>query len=161
MAAWEDDHGAMDVVSMETFDEILEHIASASRSFQRKSELIISFRCSPDVAWDLSTRLNDALIARDERTIRRFEYDYNASLAHIEMGESALHFEFGRGADQYLEIRLRRFGLTVEDVALRQRIRAILNKGTADVAKKGTILKQADFSFGPGNTLPTLVGEVS
>jgi hypothetical protein len=162
-AAPEDDDQAIDIVSVNgyTFDQIIQHIIDAYRC---GTESIISLHCPPEVAWDLSARLNEKLIALDQTKIQRFEYDYQSSIAYIDiMSETSLHFQFLSGTHGYTKVSLARFLTTIPDAALRQQIaQEILDFGTARIEKEDEILKQGDFAFGTvTNKLPSLVGEVS
>jgi len=151
----------MEIVSIDDsmVDQVVQRIVDASHG---RTEPILSVRCPPKVAWDLSARLNKALIARDEPTIHRFEYDYQSGIAHIETVESILHFRVQNGLYQYIEVSLRRFVVTVQNAVIRQRIKGILNFGTSRISKEDRFLKQGGLAFGPIlNKLPCLVGEVS
>ena len=148
-------------VDGDSFDQLVGYIADAHR---HGTESIISWRCPADVAWDLSTRLNEALIALNEPTIQRFEYDYQSGIAYIDiMPETNLHYQFLVRARNYIEVCLARFAATIPNADIRDYIAdMLLDFGTARIAEEGELLKQADFAFGSAmNRLPCLVGEVS
>lgn len=109
-AVSEDDDPSTGIVSMDdyTFDQIVEHIVDAYHG-RTESKSILSWRCPPDVAWDLSTRLNEALIVRDEPAIHRLKYDGPSGITYIDiMPESNMRSQFLSRARNHMEICLSR-----------------------------------------------------
>jgi len=158
-----DDDQSVDIVSVDgcTFDQIVEFIVDARRN---GTGLILSLRCSADLALGLGARLDGKLTELDQPHIRRFEYDYHSSIAYIDITmETQLHYLCQKGIEGGIEIGLGRFVVAIPDAAVRNYItKTILNFGTSQIAKEGKILKQADIALGAlHNKLPSFVCEIS
>jgi len=94
------------VVDVDSFDQLVACIVGAHR---HGTESIISWRCPPDVAEELSKRLNEALVTRDEPTIHRLEYDCQSGTTYIDiMSESNMRSQFPVRARNHMEIWLGR-----------------------------------------------------
>ncbi|KAH6618358.1 hypothetical protein B0J18DRAFT_459390 [Chaetomium sp. MPI-SDFR-AT-0129] len=157
------------VRGLSTFEQIIDYIVKThqdlgSYDFACAGELILSIHWrvaeASDVA-ELGRRLDFRLLELDQPKISRFEYDYESETLYLEMGSSILHARVQIGLGDSIHDRIVKWCATANDIRVRKLFKSIVEYGTADIEYKRKLYKQADLSFGPHWTLPSLVCEVS
>ncbi|KAL2129245.1 hypothetical protein VTI74DRAFT_8014 [Chaetomium olivicolor] len=154
-------HAKLVSLNVSTIEEILGCIVSARQS---GTESILGFHWQASQVHDLSEQLDARLLELDQIKIRRFEYDYESETVYLDvMGESEFHYQVGAGVRRYIENRIAEsYALaTIHDPEIRRLMKSIKERGTFLMKYGDKLCKQADISFGPVGSLPSLVCEVS
>ena len=77
------------------------------------------------------------------------------------MGESTFHDQVQAGLRDRINNCIAKLLATTNDAIIRNSLRSVEEQGTANIKSDGKLFKQADVSFGPTGSLPTLVCKVS
>lgn len=110
---------------------------------------------------ELAGRLDTTLIELDELRIYRFEYDYESETLYLDIwGGSILHSQVQMGLRDCIRNQILKLQATANGKDVRDLFKSINKNGTVDIEYKRKIYKQADVSFGPRFTIPSLVCEV-
>ncbi|KAK0624207.1 hypothetical protein B0T14DRAFT_454409 [Immersiella caudata] len=154
-------HHDMEQISLAspTFDQIVQCIVDAR---SRDAKCFVTFDWPEEQLDDLQSRLSDRLYQLDIIAPQRLEYDFQSKTVHLDMAETKLHTLFAIFSALLTYFTIGCLVPSVQDAAIRLRLKAVINFGTSQLELKGKLSKQADWAFGCVTThLPTLVCEVS
>lgn len=143
-----------------TFDQILQFIVDARR---RNADSIITFHRPAELVRDLDLRLANRMRELDLVKIRRFEYDYESEVVYIDIKlETSLHAIIAQDSGTLAVTGISNLIPTINDAAIRLRLKGVINRSTSRINVHGKILKQPDWALGcVTDKLPSLVCEVS
>jgi hypothetical protein len=143
-----------------TIGEILDYIVE---SRQRGADSILCFHWQADQVHDLAEQLDASLLDLSQ-WIRRFDYDYKSETVYLDiMPESKFHYHVRAGLRDVLHNRLDELAakLDTDDPETSHLIDSIDEPGRAQIEYENKLYYQPDAAFGPFDTLPSLVCEVS
>ncbi|KAH6840635.1 hypothetical protein B0I37DRAFT_219676 [Chaetomium sp. MPI-CAGE-AT-0009] len=142
-----------------TIEQVLEYIVE---SRQRNNESIIGFHWQASQIHDLFKQLDASLLDLDERTIRRFEYDYESETVYLDIrGQSQIQYQVGMGLRDRIIADLASFHIAVMDIPEISQLRRVYEHRPVPIEYGNKLYKQADVSFAQIDALPSVVCEVS
>jgi hypothetical protein len=142
-----------------TFDQIVDCIVNAR---SRNAKCFVTFPWPEEQFDHLRSRLYNRLRQLDTIAPRRLEYDFHSKTVQLDMAETKLHSLFAFLSALLFLHTIGRLVPSVQDAAVRLRLKAVVNFATSQLELEGKLSKQADWAFGCATDyLPSLVCEVS
>jgi hypothetical protein len=148
-------------LQVSTIGEILDCIV---KSRQRGADSILCFHWQANQVHDLRERLDVGLRQHDQPKLRRFDYDYKSETVYLDiMTETKFHYQIQAKLRDFLHYRLLELAanLSTDDPETSRLINSIAEHGTGTIEHKDKLYYQPDVAYGPFDTLPSLVCEVS